>query len=151
MFQRLFSGKARSLGLVIFLIVGLLLLGGGFYTLFKVNHLIKTGVRTVGVVVGYDYASDSDGDTYYPIIRFSTIEGEVVQFTESFGSSSQAFDVGETVNILYDPQNVKGARINKWFRLWFLPTMLIGFGLLDIVIGMNLVFAEIAQREQTLD
>jgi len=49
--------------------------------------------------------------------------------------------VGQTINVLYDPDDPQKARINKWFNLYFVP-MLLGFlGLVFGGIGIGLVIA----------
>ena len=120
----------------VFLLTGLGMLGGAGYRLVDTRHAIATAARADGTVIDLIVSRDSDdGDVYYPRVRFVTPAGESVEFTGSFGSNPAGFDIGETVEVLYDAGNPNAARINTFFQLWFVPIMLTGMGLIFGAIG----------------
>ncbi len=81
-------------------------------------HYAEYGIRAAGVVTGLERRSDSDGTTYYPEVRFTTDEGDVIEFVGNTGASPPAFDVDEAVEILYLPENPYDARIDAFFSMW---------------------------------
>jgi hypothetical protein len=60
------------------------------------------------------------------------MSGQVVEVTDRMSSNPPQFKEGQTIDVLYDPENPNKARINKWFNLYFVP-MLLGF--LGLVFG----------------
>ena len=134
------SQKSRSclIGLFAFLIpflFGFPFFGFGAYEFYKTDRMVRSSVETEGIVVGnyYDAATD-----YMPEVKFTTEDGEMVRFTDKIGSYPPAFEVGETVSVLYDPVNVRDARINRWFRIWFVPVLFLTIGALPGLLGFGL-------------
>ena len=136
---RSYSGSGRSaptLVFGIFLLVGLGLLGGTAFLVADTRSDIARADKADGTVVDLIGEQDSDGDTmYYPRVRYVTRYGNPVEFTGSVGSSPAAFDVGESVGVLYDPAAPEEARIDTFFQLWFAPLILGGIGLVFAAIG----------------
>jgi len=132
------TGGSRRSGVVlgVFLAAGLAMLAGSGYSLLHTRAAIARAVPAEGAVVDLISRTDSDGDTvYYPRVRFRTRTGDTQEFTGSVGSKPAAFDVGEGVNVLYDPDRPGEARINTFFQLWFLPLLLAGMGIIFAGIG----------------
>jgi hypothetical protein len=94
--------------------------------------------RTEGKVVALD-AHRSSGrrhrTTYRPVFEFKDSQGTTHHVTERVGSNPAAFDRGETVTVLYNPENPAEAHIKGFTTLWFGPTMAGGFGLVLFGIG----------------
>jgi hypothetical protein len=133
------SGNAAAFPLalfVIFLAIGLAMLSGAGYSTLETRHDIAVGTTANGTVTDLFHGSDSDGDSvYYPRVRFVTQSGDVIEFTGSNGASPPAFEVGETVSVLYDPISPGNARINGFFQLWLLPMILGAMGSVFATIG----------------
>jgi Protein of unknown function (DUF3592) len=130
-------GSRRS-GVVlgVFLAVGLGMLTGSGYSFLHTRAAIARAIPADGAVVDLISSTDSDGDTvYYPRVRFRTQVGGMQEFTGSVGSRPAAFDVGEGVRVLYDPERPGDARIDTFFQLWFLPLLLGGMGVIFAGIG----------------
>ena len=72
--------------------------------------------RATGEVVGLDFSRNSDGGgTYHPVIRFITRSGDSIQFRSNAGCNPSCWDVGERVDVLYDPAQPLGARTATFF------------------------------------
>ena len=120
----------------IFLLVGLGLLGGSAYLTYDTRRSLSVGVRADGKVIDLYESRDSDGDsTYRPHVRFTTREGEIVEFTSSTGSNPAAFNVGEPVVVIYDPASPRSARIDSFFQLWFAPLLTGVMGIVFTAVG----------------
>ena len=89
-----------------------------------------------GVVVDNAYlesdAGDSSSGAYYPVIEFKPNDGPLQRFTDGAGSLPPDYAVGAQVDVIYNPAQPAEARLASWFRLWFVPTLLIGIGLLPV-------------------
>ena len=81
-----------------------------------------------GVVVDIEVDSDSDGTTYRSVIEFQTDSGETVRFTSRLGTSSRA-DLGDPIDVLYDPADPRGATEKTFPNLWLFPMIFGGIGL----------------------
>jgi hypothetical protein len=91
----------------------------------------QTGLIAEGVVVRLEEDSDPDSSSLYPVVRFTTLNREVVTMRYNFGSYPAAFQLGQQVQIIYDPlapkEFVIGAGSMDWETVVF---GLIGAGLL---------------------
>lgn len=52
---------------------------------------------------------------YFPVVSYHTVKGDV----QTAGTYNLPITPGESVNILYDPNDVKKFRINTTFWLWY--------------------------------
>lgn len=130
--QNRFDPLHRLITLIL-LVTGCPFIAIGLYEAIQTRQEISTYQTTAGTIVDNTYQSTSEnGGAYYPIIEFKPLDGPTTRFTDGIGSLPPDYEVGETIEILYNPQDVRQARINSWKRLWFAPTLLIAIGLLPI-------------------
>lgn len=112
----------------------------GLYEIYKTERQLRGFIVARGVVVGNSYATINDSGNvsgaYYPVVEFLDERGEKVRFTDGIGSLPPDYDVGASVYVIYNPLQVKEARIKSWKRLWFAQTLLCFIGLLPILIGL---------------
>ena len=99
----LFGGHAMG---IIFLCVGLLLVGLYFYNQSQHQHLLDTGVRTQATVIRiieHDSGSGRKRHThYYPVLRFTDTAGKV-QLIEMTTDAGAGVKLGDSVSIVYTP------------------------------------------------
>ena len=106
--------------------VGLLLACAA--TFVHTLRFVTDAERSTGTVIDLD-SQMSDGDiVYYPEVRFTTAEGRTVEFKSSSGSSSPP-DVGDRVEVLYDPDDPRDAQLSGFFSLWLWPIACGGLGI----------------------
>jgi hypothetical protein len=122
--QRFFSKKI--LGPTIFMIFGLLFFAIGSGMTMRQRTLEKRGIEAPGIVVGLHENYDSDGSTYTPIVQFRTDSGQSVEFVSSYSSSPPAYRVGETVTVVYPPENPEKAIIKGDGQFLHIIFMLLG-------------------------
>ena len=79
------------------------------------------------------------GETYYPVVEFTANDGKrrTVQLSE--GSFPPAYEIGDEVTVLYDPEHPLDARIKSFGSsalMWILPgiTGILGVAFLGAVI-----------------
>ncbi len=99
----------ENLDLLIIILIGIAMIVFGSYKLNEYKDLIKLGTRAEGVVfdIENEYFQRDGNTTYYPIIRFTTKENEWVTERYGIGSSPSSYEIGESVNIIYDSSDSK--------------------------------------------
>jgi hypothetical protein len=140
----------------LFLLLGLGLLAGAGYAASRTAAFLRIAASADGTVVDLveSVSTDSDGRrsrTYRPVVEFAPASGAVRTFTSSSGSSPPAYDVGERVTVLYDPQNTHDARLKGTFSLWGVAIILGGIGLVFGGIGGGMIAARSARRRREAD
>jgi len=119
--------------------VGFLMIGIALFSLTRTRNFINISEKTQGTVILNIYQADSEGGGgYTPIFEFRTLQGKKVEVSSNLRTNPPQFKVGQIVEVLYDPKNPEGARINKGFNLYYVPAFLGLFGL--IVGGMGAFF-----------
>ncbi|MBQ8996757.1 DUF3592 domain-containing protein [Candidatus Saccharibacteria bacterium] len=125
-------------------LVGLVLIGAAVFMYFRANYLTRVCTEpTTATVVDMreDYTTDSDGAfryVYYPVIEYQA-GGQTLTEELDSGSTTPAYRLGETVDILYNPANAKefivaGSNQNLiWILLSALGVIFLGVGVYTIV------------------
>lgn len=135
----------QKLGLIkfIFLGLGVAMLVGAGAAWVNTRSFIGRAVTVTGTVVELREVRDKDDDssTYKPIVRFVAGNGSDITFESSFSSRPPAYDVGESVEVLYDPRDPGEARINGFGSLWFGSLILGILGTAFSAIGGGIMLA----------
>lgn len=98
----------------------------GVYAAYTGWQLQTKGVTTTGTVVRLDEHSSGDGGccTYVPVVDFK-VSDQVYTFEGSNASDPPAYEVGEQVDVRYDPTNPNAAQIDSLFERWVFPVIII--------------------------
>ncbi|MBN1535980.1 MAG: DUF3592 domain-containing protein [Anaerolineales bacterium] len=125
---------------IIVLVVAVPFLFIGMTELFKAQSMIENFTSTRGTVIGTDFLRNIDAQdstisswTIHPRVRFTTPQGQEVSFTDSVGSYPADYEVGDKVEVLYNPENPREATIKNWKYIWFAPLWITAIGLLPIL------------------
>ncbi len=135
------------------IIIGLILLAFALILLIpayiqykKTRALLETGITTTATIIDIHKSqatsTDADGfttatDTYAPEVEFKTETGKTVRYTSQISTSNKnTWKIGDTVEIVYDPNNLKNIKIKKTMQLYFLPILLGFFSLILLIIGL---------------
>lgn len=118
-------------------IIGLLFLGAGIFLFVKDRNMTRdcTAEAEATVVdMEAELSTESDGFLYYPIIEYKAGE-TTVRERLSRGSGSPAYDVGDKITVLYNPDDadefiVKGEKTSSVFSIVFmvLGLLVTGYG-----------------------
>jgi hypothetical protein len=118
----------------------ILLAGGVFLTVLGIGKmrgrrkLLKNGIRVEGRVIENHFSVS--GQIYYPVIRYVTLEKDWVTKKYDIGSSPPAFKEGETVKVIYSPDNHEQFMLDNWHSKLFAPAL--------IIVGIALIASVIA-------
>ncbi len=108
-------------------------LGTGLYNW----HFIRVARTATGIVTEMRTSQGHDGNdlTYAPVFRFTDDSGQGHTVASTLYQSPPAFQVGDSVPVLYVPANPQSARINTFGQIWFIPIFLGIFGTIWVLIG----------------
>ena len=113
-------------GSAIFIIVGIILWRKG-------SHLLSNGKKAKAVIFKNNVKrSGSDGDLYYPVVRFTTDEQIWITQELSIGYSS-AKPEGTKLEVIYDPEDPTIVEINSSFQLEIFPRLLTAIGIVGFI------------------
>lgn len=127
--------KVFSIFNYVFSIIGACLLVGAIYLYINKQAFLEKAETTQGTVVEMIPKRSKDSTTYSPVISFTTKTGQQITYTSSVSSNPPSYEVGENVQIFYDPADPKDAEINGFFSLW-LGVIILGFvGIVFFLIG----------------
>jgi len=134
-----------TLGIVFSLVGGLLALIG-LFLFIRTRIFIGNAQEVKGIVIQMVYSRGSSSNSsggYAPIYQFRTLDGQNIVKQDSLSSNPPRFQVGQELDILYEPGNPQKARINKWMNLYFVPVLLGGMGLIFGGVGIVIVFPQV--------
>ncbi len=126
----IFSGVA----VLMLLIAGI----ASFVNLQKLSKEQSAGGVVVDVVKRREYVNEQDrvyNDYYFPVVQFTASDGKTRQAQMREGSSSQEYEKGNEVTVLYEPERPLDARIKSAassILMWILPGIT---GILGIAFG----------------
>lgn len=125
----------------VFGFVGMLLFAIGIFILIHTRIFMDKAQEVKGTVIRMVYRRGSDGGRgYSPVYQFRTITGQTIEIADGMSSNPPMFTEGQSVDVLYDPENPNRARIKKWSSLYFVPLLLGGLGIIFGGIGVVLLF-----------
>ena len=143
--------KALTFTKYAFSIIGLAALTGAAMLYMKTHTFLLLAAQTTGTVVDFVTVesaprSSSGGvsiqtstSTYAPVVEFTAENGSDYKFTSSISTYPPAYDLGETVDVLYDTENPGNASINSFFSLWGGVLITGGLGLLFATVGAVMI------------
>jgi len=129
---------------IVFSLVGGLLVAIGVFLFIRTRIFIGKAQEVQGTVIQMVWSSNSDGGGgYSPVYQFRAINGQMITVQDSLSSSPPMFETGQTIDVLYDPENPQNARIKKFMSLYFVSILLGGMGLIFGGIGVVLLIFRI--------
>jgi hypothetical protein len=118
---------------------GLAMLAGALFWYQSVQSFIAGAAVAQGTVVEFVRSqSDNESPTYRPVVRFNAENGQAVEFTSQFGSSSPAYRKGEKIEVFYKPSDPQDAMIKGFLSLWGGPLIVGGVGTAFFVFGAGI-------------
>lgn len=154
MSQYIRNSEKRSLLLValVFGVVGVVPLLLGIYIYQQRSLFVAEANSAQGVVVEIFLATSNartggeDIKTYAPRVVFFAASNQKVEFRSRASKSDPGYKVGDQVPVLYDPATPEKAKINTFFHLWMLPTIMIAMGGLFSTIAILVAILDWKER-----
>ncbi len=133
----------------IFLAVSLTMLGIAGFLVWKTSHFLDRAVSAQGTITALVRNKNRQATTTYAAqFSFTTPAKQAVTITSTSSSNPPEFEVGESVAVLYLPNNPADARIDSFFQLWGASSIVGGIGtvFLAISLGMILYLRNLTRR-----
>ena len=117
---------------------GLAMFVGGIWYAREAAVFLETTQKTAGMVLELKRERGVRGMRQdHPIVRFIVSEtGREAVFKSKVGLWPSPFEVGEAVEVAYNPDDPKQAEINSFWTIWLPPLGLMVFGLLCLGAGL---------------
>ena len=137
--------RAKRVLPLVFVIVGLIVLTVGIVVGVRTAWFVHRAIPTEGKVVALESRRSTGAGTrrtrrssrtYVPVFEFKDSSGAVHRVTETVGSRPAAFASGETVTVLYRPENPEQAHIKALSTLWLGTLILVPMGLGFAIVGL---------------
>lgn len=144
---------SSSIVRLLFLCAGVVLICAGIYSGVRTARFIDQASLAEGTVIENVAALDTSENrvTYRPKIHFRARDGQEITIISSFGADPPAYQAGQTVALLYHPNEPTRTEIRGFWNLWFLTVMLSGLGAVFAGIGFamlgSLLRKQRAQRQ----
>ncbi len=131
------------IGGTIFLIIGLGMLGFTTHLFLKHQDFMQRAMPVMSTVTEYEQyeSSDDDGGSttmYTPVFEYSW-NGKNYRQASDMSSSSQDYAIGESVELLIDPDNPQAILINSFMGKWLLPILLGMMGTIFTLVGFSVI------------
>ena len=139
----------------------MLLIAGiaAFKNIAKINREASAPGRVVDMTKRLEYDEENRdrviGETYYPVVEFVAQDGKRRDVQLSEGSFPPAYEVGEAVTVLYEPDHPLDARIQSSASsalMWILPgiTGTLGIAFLVAVLTVGKVMSSSESSSPTI-
>lgn len=132
---------------IIFTIVGFAILGGALYAYQNQKQFLSEAQSATGTVTALEYSrSRKGGGSYHPVVEFQTPDGQSYTFRSEVGSKPPAYEVGEEVEIRYNPRNPSDAKLLGFWNLWGLTVLFAGLGSVFGGIGTGMLISAVRRK-----
>ena len=123
---------------IIFSLVGGLLVLIGAFLFVRTRIFIGKAQKAKGKgkVIQMVYFPGENGGGYAPMYQFRTVDGQRIEILDELSTNPPRYQVGQEIDVLYEPGNPEKARINKWLYLYFVPVGLGWMGLILVLMGL---------------
>jgi hypothetical protein len=116
-------------------LVGGLLVVVGLFFFIRTRNFLGKAREAKGTVIEMVYRQNSSADSnsgggYAPVYQFETEDKRRIVKQDGLATNPPRYQVGQTMDILYDPENPEKAYVNRWMNLYFVPALLGGLGLI---------------------
>jgi hypothetical protein len=115
--------------------LGALLLAIAALLYVREQAFLGRAETVTGTVSDFDISSSDDSNTYCPVIEFRTKRGENVRYSGNVCSSPPSYDLGQKVEVIYDPQNIKHVQMNGFWSKYVGVFVLAVIGLPFFLLG----------------
>lgn len=133
-FKRIYKSFTR--GPIYLILFGLIFFGIGAGLTYRQRVLENQGSAAQGEVTNLVTSCDDDGCTYKPVVHFKTESGKDVSFTSTYSSSPPSYDIGETIQVIYSPENPEKAVIKGEGQVFRIIFMIVGGIVMTLGLGL---------------
>jgi hypothetical protein len=102
--------------------------------------LLVSGRHATGTVVDASNSTSQKQVDGTLKVQFVTSENQTIGYMPSIQTDMFKIPVGQTVDMIYMPQNPREAVINEFGHMWVMPSILMLMGGIFLFMGINAIF-----------
>lgn len=122
--------------LLFVMIIGAALMALGGYAWSRQMEFLRRAEVAIATVTTYSVRAGSEGETYCPIFVFTRSDGLTVVYYGEICASPPPYEIGQQVEVLYDPLEDRGAQLNDFWSKYRDVLVPFGAGLPIFLIGV---------------
>jgi CxxC motif-containing protein (DUF1111 family) len=126
---------------LILILIGIGCLAAAYFFYHQETAFIANSQTAQGTVLQNvaknTFSKTSQSVNYSPKVQFSTADGKNITFISNTSSSPAEFQVGQTVEVLYNPGNPQNAQINSAVDVFLTPIIFAIVGGALILMGIS--------------
>ncbi|WP_337270297.1 DUF3592 domain-containing protein [Oryzifoliimicrobium ureilyticus] len=131
-----------------FAAVGFLLLIGSAVLFYRDQQFVARALRAEGRVSDLIIDRSSNSSGYRAIITFTDVNGKSHELIDSITSTPPRFSEGDTVTVLYDPQEPLNGVTDDLFGRWFGVGIILFLGVIFTIVGLVIAWFEARPRKR---
>lgn len=113
---------------VVFILIGISMIR-------KAKRLRRIGRKAMATVIKNKYSTDDEGSAeHIPVVEFRTEKHEVITMELSYGNTAEPKEIGEKIEILYNPNNPREAIVNSVIWMMVGPWLFIIIGVAGLIL-----------------
>jgi len=125
----------------------ILFLTVAFFLYRQTESFVRSASRTQGTVTKLVYS----GKDSFPIYMFKDSRGVEHTIKSLSGSYPAAYQVGDKVGVIYQPDKPDNAEIDQFFDVWIWPIAFAGFGVLFLLFRFVVIVFNFFSRSEKYD
>jgi len=122
--------------LLLVTVIGAALMALGGYAFSRQMEFLRRAEIATATVTTYSIRTNSEGETYCPILVFTRSDGLTVVYYGEVCASPPPFEIGQQVEVLYDPLEDRGAQLNDFWSKYRDVLVPFGVGLPIFLVGL---------------
>jgi len=129
------SKTAKVIGIFI-LACSIIPFAHGIYSFANTKNFLMKAVKTKGKVLDLKEYSSGDGVVYRPVFSFMDNAGNNHTIHSTWGSNPPRYGIGDSVSVLYDPEEPENAKTDSFFDLWLYSIIGVFGGIVCVFMGL---------------
>lgn len=129
---------------IIVILAAIVPLGVSAYLFMNTRKFVNAATKTKGTVIRLDPREGSKGGTIYlPIFEFRTLDGQVITVAHDSAQKPAQYKVGQSIDVLYNPENPQDAKISGSTNLYMLPVIFAVVGVVASISFCRIITGEL--------
>jgi hypothetical protein len=129
-------------------LIGIAIMAFTGYSYTQEQSFLARAESTMGVVSDYKVQREGDNETSCPIIQFNSRDGQTIIFSPNICTSSVSYEIGQPVEVLYDPFNLNWIQLNTFGSKYTEIIVAFLIGLVTFILGLWGMSARRARRSK---
>ncbi len=135
--------SSKSVAALVFLLIGAIFLVAGWKWYVSQEKFLSTSQTAKGEVIQLttverNKIGKNKKSALFPVVQFTTLEGQTHVFRSPAGSTPPAYEIGEIVDVVYNPLLPSDAQIMGFWNVWGGAVVCMALGGILVIVGVAL-------------